>query len=149
MPLSPFHSMERTFVMVKPDGVEKNVIGDCVHRLEKGGLKILAAKLISVSKHQAEQLYEEHKGKPFYDGLVEFALSGPAFPMVVEGENAVKKVRDIIGPTDPKKAPKGTIRGDYGTELPYNIMHASDAVKSAEREIKIFFKESEIISKAR
>ena len=141
--------MERTFVMVKPDGVEKNVIGDCVFRLEKGGLKILAAKLIKIAPQQAESLYEEHKGKPFYDGLVEFALSGPAFPMVVEGENAVKKVRDIIGPTDPKKAPKGTIRGDYGSELPYNIIHASDSPKSAEREIKIFFKESEIISKAR
>ena len=147
MPLSPFHSMERTFVMVRPDGVEKDAIGHCFFRLEKVGMKMLAAKLISVSKHQAEHLYEEHKGKPFYDGLVEFALSGPAFPMVVEGENAVKKVRDIIGPTDPKKAPKGTIRGDYGTELPYNIMHASDAVKSAEREIKIFFKESEIFVK--
>lgn len=141
--------MERSFVMVKPDGVEKNVIGDCVHRLEKGGLKIIAAKLINMQKHQAEALYEEHKAKEFYPGLVDFALSGPSFPMVVDGENAVKKVREIIGPTDPGKAPKGTIRGDYGAELPYNIIHASDSPKSAEREIKIFFKDSEIISKVR
>ena len=109
---------ERTFVMVKPDGVEKNVIGECLVRLEKAGLKLLAGRLFIMKKPQAAKLYKEHKAKPFYPELIDFATSGPAFIAVFEGENAVSAVRGIAGPTDPKKAPKGTIRGDFGTVLP-------------------------------
>ena len=138
---------QRSFVMVKPDGVKKGVAWECLQRFENSGLKIIASKLILMRRQQAERLYREHKARKFYPGLVKFALSGPAVVNVVQGNNAVKKVRKIIGPTNPKNAPKGTIRGDFGSVLPFNIIHASDSPKSAGREILIFFKHSEMVKR--
>ena len=136
---------QRSFVMIKPDGIKKNIAGECLRRFEKAGLKISAAKLILMSRWQAARLYREHRRKKFYSGLVRFAVSGPALVTVVQGGNAVSKIRKTIGPTDPKKAPRGTIRGDFGTVLPFNIVHASDSPKSAKREIPIFFRKSELL----
>lgn len=130
---------EKTFFMIKPDAVEKNVIGNILQRLENAGLKMLEGKLIKMERTQAVQLYAEHNGKFFYEELVEYALSGKVFVSVFSWENAVSKVRRLAGATDPKNAAKGTIRADFGTELPKNAVHASDSVESAEREIKIFF----------
>ncbi len=140
--------IEKTFFMIKPDAVGKNLIGAILQRIENAGLKIIAGKLILMQKIQAEKLYAEHKAKEFYQGLVDFALSGPAFVAVIEGENAVAKVREVNGATNPKKAVPGTIRYDFalGSELPANAVHGSDSAKSAEREILIFFKESEILT---
>lgn len=139
-------TQEQTFFMIKPDAVEKNAIGSILQRMERAGLKIIAAKLIQISEAQAKQLYKEHAGKEFYQGLIDFALSGPAFVTVLEGEGAVSRVRELIGATNPKKAAPGTVRYDFagGSELPKNAVHASDSVKSAEREIPIFFKHTEI-----
>lgn len=132
-------SHQKTFFMIKPDAVEKNAIGNILQRLENAGLKMLEGKLINMKKKQAEKLYAEHRGKFFYEELVEYALSGKVFVSVFEGKNAISKVRRLAGATNPKKAAKGTIRADFGTELPKNAVHASDSVKSAKREIKIFF----------
>lgn len=140
---------EITFVMIKPDAVKKNVIGAIIKRIEDSGLKLVAGKLTNMKESQARELYKEHEGKEFYEGLVEFALSGPVFPMVVQGKDAVKRIRDLIGATNPKKAEPGTIRYDFGRdqELPANIIHASDSPESAAREIPIFFKKEEIVKR--
>lgn len=138
--------MERTFTMVKPDGVRKAVIGEVVGRYEKAGLKIVGMKLMRLSKDKAEELYSIHKGKPFYNELVDFILSGPVVPMVIEGENAVSRVRDIMGATNPKEAAPGTIRGDFAEEISENIVHGADSVESANREIPIFFQDSELVN---
>lgn len=139
--------LEQTFVMIKPDAVKKHLIGEIIKRIESSGLKMVAGKLINMEESQARELYKEHRGKEFYEGLVEFALSGPVFPMVIEGKNAIMKVRSLIGATNPKNAEPGTIRYDFGRdqELPANIVHASDSNGSAAREIKIFFKKGEIV----
>ncbi len=133
--------------MIKPDGVKKGVAWECLQRFENARLKVIAARLILMRRQQAARLYREHKGKKFYPGLVKFALSGPALVTALQGSNAVKKVRKLIGPTNPKNAPRGTIRGDFGSVLPFNIVHASDSPKSAGREITIFFKSSEIVKR--
>lgn len=140
--------VQRTFSMIKPDAVSKNLIGEILRRLANSGFTLAAGKLAKISKQQAEKLYEEHKGKEFYQGLVDFALEGPAFIMVLKREDAVAKLREVIGSTNPAKALPGTIRGDLakGQELPRNMIHASDSVNSAEREIPIFFKENEIVN---
>jgi len=139
--------MEKTFCMLKPDAVGKNLIGEILKRLESQGLEVIAAKFINITKEQASELYKEHEGKDFYEGLVEFALSGPAFPMVLRAEDAIAKVRKIIGATNPKNAEPGTVRGDLAKEqeLPANMVHASDSTESASREIPIFFSETEIL----
>ncbi|MFH1424202.1 MAG: nucleoside-diphosphate kinase [archaeon] len=139
--------MEKTFSMIKPDAVGKNLIGEIIKRYESAGLQICAAKLINLPEVQVRELYKEHEGKEFYEGLVEFALSGPVVVMVVSGENAVAKLRKVIGATNPKNAEPGTIRGDLAKEqeLPANMVHASDSPESAEREIAIFFNEDEIV----
>ena len=139
----------RTFSMVKPDGVERGLVGEIVRRIENKGLKIIASKLISMKEEQAKELYREHEGKPFYQGLVDFALSGPIFAMVIEGKEAVTVMRTLMGKTNPREAAPGTIRGDFGTGMPENIIHGSDAEASAEREIKIFFTEDEFLSYTR
>ena len=133
--------------MIKPDAVGKNLVGEILKRLETAGLTLVAGKLTSIQESQARELYKEHEGKEFYEGLVEFALSGPAFPMVLEGENAVAKLREVIGATDPAKADSGTVRGDLAKdqELPANMIHASDSTDSANREISIFFEDSELV----
>ena len=116
---------ERTFVMVKPDGVQRGLISEIVERFENRGLKIVAAKFMQMDRELAEQHYAEHEGKPFYDSLVEFITSGPVLPMVLEGQDATRQVRRMMGATDPAEAAPGTIRGDYGLDLGRNVIHGS------------------------
>ncbi|NCO65069.1 MAG: nucleoside-diphosphate kinase [Candidatus Aquicultor secundus] len=137
--------MERTFTMVKPDGVRKSLAGEIIKRYESAGLKLIALKLVRLSQEKAEELYSIHKGKPFYNELVDFIISGPVVPMVLEGENAVNRVRDIMGATNPKEAAPGTIRGDFAEEISENIVHGADSVESANREIPVFFSEIELV----
>lgn len=136
---------ERTFVAIKPDGVERGLVGEIITRFEKKGFKILALKLLQVSDAQAALHYAEHKGKPFYNRLVKYITSGPIVAMVVKGFNAVESVRHIVGATNPLNADVGTIRADYAQVMEYNVIHASDGLDSAEREIAIYFNESEIV----
>jgi len=137
--------LERTFTMVKPDGVRKSLAGEIIKRYESAGLKLIALKLVRLSQEKAEELYSIHKGKPFYNELVDFIISGPVVPMVLEGENAVNRVRDIMGATNPKEAAPGTIRGDFAEEISENIVHGADSVESANREIPVFFSEIELV----
>ncbi|MES1035403.1 nucleoside-diphosphate kinase [Bacillus pumilus] len=136
--------MDKTFLMVKPDGVERQLIGEIVSRFEKKGLQLVGAKLMSIPKEVAETHYGEHKEKPFFGELVDFITSGPVFAMVWQGEQVVDVTRQIIGKTNPKEALPGTIRGDYGLTVGKNIIHGSDSPESAEREINLFFKQEEI-----
>ncbi|WP_226567924.1 nucleoside-diphosphate kinase [Bacillus stratosphericus] len=136
--------MDKTFLMVKPDGVERQLIGEIVSRFEKKGLKLVGAKLMSIPKEVAETHYGEHKEKPFFGELVSFITSGPVFAMVWQGEQVVDVTRQIIGKTNPKEALPGTIRGDYGLTVGKNIIHGSDSPESAEREINLFFKQEEL-----
>lgn len=131
--------MSRTFVMIKPDGVKRNLIGEIVARFERKGFKIEAAKLMQVDRSLAERHYAEHKERPFFGDLVNFITSGPVFAMVLEGNDAVQNARSLIGKTNPTEAAPGTIRGDYATEVSSNIIHGSDSDESAAREIKLFF----------
>jgi nucleoside-diphosphate kinase len=137
--------MEQTFVMIKPDGVQRNLVGEILNRFEKKGFKICALKLMRLSEEKASEHYSEHKGKPFYDDLISFITSSPVTAMVLEGKDAVMQVRKMIGATNPLEADVGTIRGDYGLLLNRNIVHASDSKSSALREINIFFRDEEII----
>ncbi len=132
-------AVERTFVMIKPDGVRRGLIGEVISRFERKGLKIVALKMLHMSREQAEELYSVHRDKPFFNDLVEFVTSGPVVVMIVEGESAISVVRTLIGPTDGRKAPPGTIRGDFALSIQENIVHASDSPESFEREHKIFF----------
>ncbi len=138
--------MERTFVMVKPDGVQRRLIGKVIQRFEESGLKIVAMKFLSVSNKLAEKHYEVHKGKNFYDGLIKYITSGPVLAMVLEGENAIEKVRKMVGATDPQKSMAGTIRGDFAQNIGRNIIHASDGKETAKKEISLWFKENELIT---
>ena len=138
--------MERTYLMVKPDGVQRGLCGEIVSRFEKKGLKLIAMKLMVIPKETAENHYGEHKGKKFYDSLISYITSGPVLAMVWEGENAVSICRNMMGKTNPAESAPGTIRGDYGMVTGLNIIHGSDSVESAEREIKIFFKPEELVS---
>ncbi len=138
--------MEKTFLMIKPDGVQRQLIGEIVGRFESKGLQLVAAKLITIPVELAEQHYGEHKGKQFYDRLVQFITSGPVFAMVWEGENVVELTRKMMGKTNPKDAEPGTIRGDYCMFVSKNIIHGSDSIESAQREINLFFNENEIVS---
>ncbi|MCY7797688.1 nucleoside-diphosphate kinase, partial [Bacillus spizizenii] len=137
--------MEKTFIMVKPDGVQRQLIGDILSRFERKGLQLAGAKLMRVTEQMAEKHYAEHQGKPFFGELVEFITSGPVFAMVWEGENVIEVTRQLIGKTNPKEALPGTIRGDYGMFVGKNIIHGSDSLESAEREINIFFKNEELV----
>jgi nucleoside-diphosphate kinase len=136
---------ERTFAMVKPDGVKRNLVGELVSRIEKKGLKIVGLKLFQIPREMAERHYGEHKGKPFFEGLVSFITSGPVVAMVLEGENAISEWRKMMGATNPKDAAPGTIRGDYATIIDENVAHGSDAPETAEREIGIFFTAEELL----
>ncbi|MDW7989584.1 MAG: nucleoside-diphosphate kinase [Archaeoglobaceae archaeon] len=136
--------MERTFLMVKPDGVQRGLVGEIISRLEKKGLKIIAIKMLKIPKEVAEEHYREHKAKPFFSSLISYITSGPVISMVIEGKNAIKVVRKLVGATNPAEAEPGTIRGDFGLDLGKNVVHASDSLVSAEREIKLFFKDEEI-----
>ncbi|MEA2054561.1 MAG: nucleoside-diphosphate kinase [Candidatus Thermoplasmatota archaeon] len=137
---------ERTFVMVKPDGVQRRLAGKIIERFEGAGLKIAAIKFMSVSKELAEKHYAIHKGKPFYDGLIEYITSGPVLAMVLEGNNVIGRVRAMVGSTNPDEAMPGTIRGDYAQEIGRNIVHASDSEEMAKHEIALWFSPQEIIS---
>ncbi|HEC2146242.1 TPA: nucleoside-diphosphate kinase [Staphylococcus delphini] len=138
--------MEKSFVMIKPDAVQRKLIGEIVQRIEQKGLKLVGAKLMTVPQSLAETHYGEHEGKPFYDSLISFITSAPVFAMVVEGENAVTVARHIIGSTNPSEATPGSIRGDLGLTVGRNVIHGSDSVASAEREIALWFKDEEISS---
>ncbi len=137
--------MERTFLMVKPDAVQRNLIGDIVHRFEQKGFKLIGAKFMLISNELAEKHYAEHIGKPFFIDLVSFITSGPVFAMVWEGDNIISTARKMMGKTNPREADIGTIRGDYGIVTHRNIIHGSDSIESAQREISLFFKDSELI----
>jgi nucleoside-diphosphate kinase len=138
--------MEHTFVMIKPDGVQRNLVGEIISRLEKNGLKIAGLKMLKIPLDLAEQHYEEHKEKPFFSKLVEFITSGPVVAMVVEGIKAVSTVREMMGATNPLEAVPGTIRATYGMQTERNVIHGSDSLASARREINLFFKPEEILS---
>lgn len=131
--------MDRTFVMVKPDGVKRGLIGAIVSRFEQKGFLLAEAKMMHISQELAEQHYAEHREKPFFGELVEFITSGPVFAMVWEGKQAVKNARSIIGKTNPQEAAAGTIRGDFALDVESNIVHGSDSDESAAREIGLFF----------
>jgi nucleoside-diphosphate kinase len=137
--------MERTFAMVKPDGVQRGLAGELIHRFERKGFKLVAAKLMRITRELAEKHYGEHRGKPFFTKLVDFIISGPVLAMVLEGEDAVAQVRAMMGATDPKKSAPGTIRADYGMSMARNIIHGSDSVESAKREIGLFFTSGELL----
>lgn len=135
---------ERTFIAIKPDGVKRGLIGDVLNRFERKGLKIIGMKLINVTDEQAKAHYAEHEGKPFYAGLIKFIQSGPIVALVIEGENAIATCRQLMGKTNPNDADVGTIRADYALLMGNNIVHGSDGVESAKREIAIYFNESEL-----
>ncbi|RFA37243.1 nucleoside-diphosphate kinase [Virgibacillus dokdonensis] len=137
--------MEKTFLMVKPDGVQRNLIGDIISRFEAKGFKLVGAKLMTISTQLAEQHYAEHKERPFFGELVDFITSGPVFAMAWEGENVIATAREMMGKTNPTEASPGTIRGDYGMTVGKNIIHGSDSVGSAKRELSLFFKVEELI----
>ncbi len=136
---------ERTLSIIKPDGVEKGIIGRVISRFETSGLKPIAIKLKQLSKAEAEGFYAVHKARPFFGSLVEFMTSGPVVLMVLEGEGAVAKNRDIMGATDPKKAAEGTIRKDFATDIEKNTVHGSDSAENAKIEVSYFFPEIEIL----
>ncbi|WP_163100996.1 nucleoside-diphosphate kinase [Peribacillus alkalitolerans] len=137
--------MEKTFLMVKPDGVQRQLIGEIVSRFEKKGFTLAGAKLMSISQELAEQHYGEHKERPFFGELVDFITSGPVFAMVWEGENVIATARQMMGATNPKDSAPGTIRGEFAATVGKNIIHGSDSPESAEREIGLFFKQEELV----
>ena len=132
-------AIQKTYTMIKPDGVRNGHIGEIVNRFERAGLTIEQMRLEMVTPEQAKANYAEHEGKPFYEGLISYITSGPVVKMVVSGEGAVAKVRTLMGATNPADAAPGTIRGDFGLVMDENVIHGSDSVASAEREISIFF----------
>ena len=136
---------ERTFTLIKPDGVQRGFVGNIISRFEQKGLKVVAMKMLVVSEDLAKSYYSEHIGKPFFEPLIAYITSGPSVAMVLEGKDAVKVTRKMMGATNPKEADQGTIRGDLGLHVGRNIIHGSDSLSSAEREISLFFDKKEII----
>jgi len=131
---------------VKPDGVQRGIVGEVLRRFESRGLKLVGLKMVHISRAIAEEYYAEHRGKPFFPGLVDYVTSGPAVAMLWEGENAVVVVRKTMGATDPAKAEPGTIRADFGLTISRNVVHGSDSIESANREAALFFKPDEILA---
>lgn len=142
-------ALEKTLSIIKPDAVGKNNIGDIISRFEKAGLQIVAAKMLHLTKSQAEGFYAVHNGRPFFKDLVSFMITGPVMVMVLQGENAIAKNREIMGATDPKKAEKGTIRYDFAKTIDENAVHGSDSPENARIEIAYFFKNEEILPRTR
>ncbi len=140
-------SVERTLSIIKPDAVAKNVIGQIVARFEQAGLKVIGARMMQLSSEEAGRFYAVHKERPFFKDLVDFMVSGPVFVQVLEGENAIQTNRDLMGATDPKKADKGTIRGDFADSIDANAVHGSDAPETAQTEIAFFFPEMNVHSR--
>lgn len=141
--------MERTLVIIKPDGVQRQLIGPIISRFEQRGLKIIALKMMQVSHDLARRHYAVHAGKPFYEGLIRYVTSGPVVVMVLEGPNAIEITRATIGATNPAKASPGTIRADYALEMGRNLVHSSDGPETAAAEIALWFSESELLSYSR
>lgn len=141
--------VERTLSIVKPDGVSKNLIGDVYHRFEKSGLTIVAARMMHLTRAQAEGFYAVHRERPFFNDLCTYMTSGPVIVQVLEGENAVARNREIMGATDPKKAAPGTIRADLAASIEENVVHGSDSAENAAREIAYFFSEVELCPRTR
>jgi len=137
-------SVERTLSIIKPDAVGKNIIGDIVSRFEKGGLRVVAMKMLQLDEKSAGGFYAEHEGKPFFADLMEFMTSGPVIVQVLEGENAIAKNRELMGATNPAEADAGTIRADFAKSIDANAVHGSDSPASAEREVSYFFSDEEI-----
>ena len=142
-------TVERTLSIVKPDGVAKNLIGEVYRRFEKAGLKVVAAKMMKLRQDQAEGFYAVHKARPFYADLVRYMTSGPVMIQVLEGENAIKVNRDIMGATNPKQAAPGTIRADFAASIEENVVHGSDGPETAKNEIAFFFSEAELCPRTR
>jgi nucleoside-diphosphate kinase len=142
-------NMDRTLVLVKPDGVQRGLIGEIISRLERRGLKIVGMKLMQVSGELANRHYGEHEGKPFFAGLVGFITSGPIVAMAIEGNNVVGLVRTTVGATNPADSAPGTIRGDLGVDIGRNLIHGSDSDESAKRELSLFFNEGELLDYSR
>ncbi len=142
-------AIERTFSIIKPDAVAKNIIGEIYSRFEKNGLRIVAAKMLHMTQAQAEGFYAEHKERGFFKDLVAFMISGPVIIQVLEGENAVLKHREIMGATNPKEAAPGTIRADFANSIDENAVHGSDALETAKREIAYFFSDDELCPRTR
>ena len=140
---------ERTFVMIKPDAVQRGLVGDIISRFERKGIKLVAMKLASVSRELAEKHYGIHKDKPFFEPTVKYITSSPVVAMILEGNNAIDMVRSMMGATDPQKADMGTIRGDLGQFIGRNIVHGSDGPDTAEFEMNLWFKPEEIVNYAR
>ena len=138
--------MERTLSIIKPDGVRRELIGKVIKRIEKSGLKIIAAKMIHMTRQEAEGFYTVHEEKPFFNSLITFMSSGPCLPMVLEGDNAISRYRDLMGATNYKEATKGTIRRKFATDIEKNVVHGSDALETAAFEISYFFSQLEIIA---
>lgn len=139
-------AIETTLSIIKPDGVERNLIGEIYRRFEQAGLKIVAAKMMQLSREQAEQFYAIHKERPFFHDLVNFMISGPVMVQVLQGDDAIMKNRDIMGATNPEQAAEGTIRADLAKSIDENTVHGSDSVETAEQEINFFFKPEDIFS---
>jgi nucleoside-diphosphate kinase len=139
-------AVERTFAIIKPDAVEKKVAGQILARIEESGLDVIAIKKLQLTEQGAKGFYAVHKERPFYGDLVKFMTSGPVVALVLEGEGAIKKWRDLMGDTDSQKAPTGTLRGDFGTDIERNATHGSDAPETARLEISYFFNASEILA---
>lgn len=137
--------MQRTLSIIKPDAVAKNVIGKIIDRFESNGLRITAMKKIILTRNDAAKFYEVHKDRPFFNDLVEYMISGPVVVMVLEGENAVVKNRELMGATNPKEAAPGTIRADFADSIEANAVHGSDSIENAQKEIRFFFAEREIL----
>jgi nucleoside-diphosphate kinase len=136
--------MERTLSIVKPDGIQKHVIGEVIRRFEKYGLRVIALKMIWMDKKKAEGFYAVHRGKPFFESLTTFMSSGPSVVMVLEGDGAISKTRELMGATDPKQAKDGTLRSQFATNIEKNVVHGSDAPETAAFEIKYFFNSLEM-----
>jgi len=141
-------ALERTLSIVKPDAVAKNIIGEIYNRFEKAGLKVVATRMFHLSKEQAEGFYAVHKERPFFNDLVKFMTSGPVVVQVLEGEDAIRKNREIMGATNPKEAAAGTLRHDYADSIDANAVHGSDSPDTAQQEIAYFFNPDEIFSRA-
>ncbi len=141
------HTVEQTLSIIKPDAVGQNQIGNIIEYFEREGLCIAAAKMLHLSETQAKAFYAVHKDRPFYKELVEFMMSGPVLVMVLEGEDAIARNRQIMGATDPSKADAGTIRGDFATSIDRNAIHGSDSAKTAKEEIAFFFQPNEIFTR--
>lgn len=137
--------MERTFVILKPNAIRRGLVGEILRRFEQRGIKIVGLKFLWMTKEQCEKLYEPHKGKSFYNELTEFMMSGPVVTVVLEAPRVIEMVRHIVGATDPLKAEAGTIRGEFALTVTKNLIHASDSVENAAREMSIFFTEDELI----